>query len=83
MSMAATPTGLPEPRGFQRLWRVMKQLFYEAVGAIFAILAFAWLNSAFRAWTRDVAHWLIAISVAVSLLFIFFAISSFRRARSL
>ncbi|HTC40518.1 MAG TPA: hypothetical protein VK703_03050 [Candidatus Acidoferrales bacterium] len=83
MSMAVTPPSVPESRGFKRLWRVLKQLFYEAVGAIFAILAFAWLNSAFRAWTRDVAHWLIAISVAVSLLFIFFAISSFRRARSL
>ena len=83
MSIAVTPPSVPEPRGFTRLWRVLKQLFHEAVGAIFAILAFAWLNSAFRAWTRDVAHWLIAISVAVSLLFIFFAISSFRRARSL
>ncbi len=83
MSMAVHPPGVPEPRGFKRLWRVLKQLFYEAVGAIFAILAFAWLNSAFRAWTRDVAYWLIAISLAVSLLFIFFAISSFRRARSL
>jgi NhaP-type Na+/H+ or K+/H+ antiporter len=83
MSMAVTPPRVPEPRGFKRLWRVLKQLFYEAVGAIFAILALGWLNSAFRAWTRDVAHWLIAIAVAVSLLFIFFAISSFRRARSL
>jgi len=50
---------------------------------MFAILAFGWLNSAFRAWTRDVAHWLIGVSIAVALLFVFFAISSFRRARSL
>jgi multisubunit Na+/H+ antiporter MnhB subunit len=69
--------------GFQRLWRVLKQIFYEAVGAMFAILAFAWLNSAFRAWTRDVAMWLIGVAVAVALLFVFFAVSSFRRARSL
>jgi len=62
---------------------VTKQIFYEAVGAMFAILAFGWLNSAFRAWTRDVAHWLIGVSIAVALLFVFFAISSFRRARSL
>jgi multisubunit Na+/H+ antiporter MnhB subunit len=83
MAIAVDPRSVPEPRGFKRLWRVLKQLFYEAVGAIFAILAFGWLNSAFRAWTRDVALWLIGISIAVSLLFIFFAISSFRRARSL
>jgi len=77
------PPQPPEPRGFRRLWRVLKQLFYEAVGALFAVLALGWLNSAFRAWTRDVAHWLIGVSVAVALLFVFFAISSFRRARSL
>jgi multisubunit Na+/H+ antiporter MnhB subunit len=62
---------------------VTKQIFYEAVGAMFVILAFGWLNSAFRAWTRDVAHWLIGVSIAVALLFVFFAVSSFRRARSL
>ena len=73
----------PEPRGFGRLWRVLKQLFYEFVGALFAVLAFAWLNSAFRAWTRDVARWLIALSVGVAVLFLFFAVSSFRRARQL
>jgi hypothetical protein len=50
---------------------------------MFGIMAFAWLNSALRAWTRDVAHWLIGVSVAVALLFVFFAVSSFRRARSL
>ena len=73
----------PELRGFQRLWRVLRQLFYEVVGAMFAVLAFGWLNSAFRAWTRDVALWLIAVSVAVALLFVFFAVTSFRRARHL
>ena len=50
---------------------------------MFGIMAFAWLNSALRGWTRDVAHWLIGVSIAVALLFIFFAVSSFRRARSL
>lgn len=84
MSTAAgTAPRSPELRGFQRLWRALKQLFYEAVGAMFAVLALAWLNSAFRAWTRDVAHWLIAVSIAVALVFVFFAVSSFRRARSL
>jgi NhaP-type Na+/H+ or K+/H+ antiporter len=78
-----TPSGSTELHGFKRLWRAVKQLFYEAAGAMFAILALGWLNSAFRAWTRDVAHWLIAVTVAVALLFVFFAVSSFRRARSL
>ncbi|HTQ95595.1 MAG TPA: hypothetical protein VMH89_02245 [Candidatus Acidoferrum sp.] len=82
-TMAGMAPRSPEPRGFKRLWRIVRQLFYEVVGAMFAILAFGWLNSAFRAWTRDVAHWLIALSVAVALLFVFFAVTSFRRARSL
>lgn len=84
MSTAAgVPGRSPQPRGFQRLWRVTKQLFHEVVGAIFAVLAFAWLNSAFRAWTRDVAPWLIVVSIAIAALFIFFAVTSFRRARHL
>ena len=84
MSKAASPASAPpELRGFRRLWRIVKQLFYEVVGAMFAVLAFGWLNSAFRAWTRDVAHWLIGVSVAVALLFVGFSISSFRRARQL
>jgi hypothetical protein len=84
MSTAArTASHSPGLRGFQRLWRVLKQIFYEVVGAMFAVLAFGWLNLAFRAWTRDVAYWLIAVSAIVAVIFIFFAVSSFRRARSL
>jgi len=61
----------------------MKQLFHEAIGAVFAVLALAWFNAAFRAWTRDVAPWLMAIAVFLALLFVFFAVTSFRRARKL
>jgi len=53
------------------------------IGAVFGVLAFAWLNAAFRSWTRDAARWLIGVAVAVALLFVFFAVSSFRRARKL
>jgi hypothetical protein len=74
----------PSQQGFRRLWRTLKQLFYEVTGALFAILAFAWLNATFRAWTtRDVAHWLMAMPLSVAALFLFFAISSFRKARNL
>jgi hypothetical protein len=74
----------PPQQGFRRLWRTLKQLFYEVTGALFAILAFAWLNATFRAWTtRDVAHWLMAMPLSVAALFVFFAVTSFRRARKL
>jgi galactitol-specific phosphotransferase system IIC component len=80
---APTPGQAAEVRGFKRLWRVAKQLFYEVTGATFAILAIGWLNYAFRAWTRDVARWLIAVTLLVAILFVFFAVTSFRRARQL
>lgn len=82
-TVVGTVSRSPEPRGFHRLWRVLKQLFHEVMGATFGVLAFAWMNYTFRAWTHDVPHWLIAISVCVALLFVVFAVSSFRRARQL
>ena len=84
MSSGASAATASQPQGgFRRLWRVLRQLFHEVIGAVFALLALGWLNAAFRAWTRDVARWLIAIAVAVALLFVFFAVTSFRRARKL
>jgi cell division protein FtsW (lipid II flippase) len=84
MSSAATsPAAVPRQGGFHRFWRAVKQLFLEVVGAIFAFLGIVWLNVALRSWSRDVAHWLIAAAVAFALLFFFFAVSSFRRARKL
>jgi hypothetical protein len=83
MGLDASVSRQMQPRGFARLWRVLKQLFHELIGAAFAVLAFGWLNSAFRAWTRDLAHWLVAVSVAVGLLFVGFSFTSFRRARML
>jgi hypothetical protein len=72
----------PPQSGFRRVWRALKQLFHEVMGALFGILAIAWLNISVRAWTtRDVAHWLLAIPFAVAALFVFFSVTSFRRAR--
>jgi hypothetical protein len=82
MSSAASLPGARIKRGgFSRLWRTLKQLFHEVVGAIFGVLAFSWLNAAIRAWSRDAAHWLVAIAVVVGGLFLFFAVTSFQRAR--
>ena len=84
MSTAATATSTPPPQGgFRRLWRVLKQLFHEVTGAVFAVLALGWLNAALRAWTRDVARWLIGVAVAMALVFVFFAVTSFQRARKI
>jgi hypothetical protein len=84
--MASAPQTVEEPPrqvGFRRFWRALKQLFYEVVGGVFAVLALAWFNAAFRAWTRDVAYWLIALAIGVAALFVFFSITSLLRARKL
>jgi chromate transport protein ChrA len=84
MSTAANAATAPQQQGgFRRFWRTLRQLFHEVVAAVFAVLALAWLNAALRAWNRDTARWLIAIAVAVALLFLFFAVTSFRRSRRL
>jgi hypothetical protein len=84
MSLAATsPAVTPRQGGFHRFWRALKQLVLEVAGAMFAFVGMVWLSVALRSWTRDVAHWLIASAVAFALLFFFFALSSFRRARKL
>ena len=53
------------------------------IGALFAVLAFAWLNAAIRAWFRDAAYWLVAIAAVLGALFLFFAFTSFRRSREI
>jgi chromate transport protein ChrA len=84
MSTAANAaTAAQQQSGFRRFWRTLRQLFHEVVAAVFAVLALAWLNAALRAWSRDAARWLIALAVAIALLFVFFALSSFRKARKL
>jgi hypothetical protein len=80
---AQSSSSSTELRGLGRLWRTIKQVFYEVMGAMFAVLALGWFNSAFRAWTRDAAHWLIGVVVAFAGIFLYFAISSFRRSRQL
>ncbi len=85
--MAATSptvTSAPPQSAWARLKRTLKVLFYEFAGAVFAVLALAWLNMTIRGYfTRDAARWFLAIPFLVAAMFIFFAVSSFRRARKL
>ena len=83
MSTVTSAATAAQQGGFRRLWRALRQLFHEAIAAVFAVLALGWLNAALRAWTRDVAGWLVGLAVAVALLFAFFAVTSFRKARRL
>jgi hypothetical protein len=80
---ASAASASPSQGGFRRLWRALRQLFHEVVGAVFAVLALGWLNAAFRAWTRDASRWLVGLAVAMAGLLVFFAVTSFRFARKL
>jgi hypothetical protein len=82
-SAASLPGARIKLGGFRRLWRTLKQLFHEVIGAIFGVLALAWLNAAIRAWSRDAAYWLVAIAAVVGGLFLYFAFTSFRRSRQI
>jgi hypothetical protein len=77
-----TANSVPELRGFQRLWRALKQLFFEVLAALFAILAFIWLNAAFRSWTRQ-ARWLIVTAISIAVVFVIFAFTTYRKSRKL
>jgi NhaP-type Na+/H+ or K+/H+ antiporter len=84
MSTVASATAAPQKQGgFRRFWRALKQLFHEITGAVFGVLALGWLNAALRAWTRDAARWLVGLAVAIALLFVFFAVTSFRKSRKI
>jgi hypothetical protein len=79
-----TVTSAPPQGAWARFKRTLKVLFYEVAGAVFAVLALAWLNLTIRGYlTRDASPWFLAMPLVVAALFIFFAVSSFLRARKL
>jgi len=82
-SGSVSGTSAPAAGGFSRFWLALRQLFHELVGAVFAVLAFAWAQSALRAWARDVAHWLVGAAFAVAAVMALFSWTSFRRSRQL
>ena len=82
-TVASVPAAQVRRGRFSRVWHTLKQLFHEVTAAIFAVLAFAWLNAAIRAWTRDAAYWLVAVAATVAVSFLFFAVTSFRLSRRL
>jgi len=72
-----------ELRGFRRVWKALRQLFHEIIGAIFFVLALLWLQNSFRAWTKDVPKWVAVLSLGFVVMMGAFAWTSFRRARQL
>lgn len=59
----------------------MRQLFHEAVGAIFAVFAFYGGLAAWRAWKTHSIRWLIAFAIGYAVMMAAFSFVAFRRAR--
>jgi hypothetical protein len=65
----------------QVLWRLMRQLFYEATGVFFLLFA-AWAGlAAWKQWKRGPAVWLLGFAISYAIMMAVFAVVSFFRAR--
>ena len=63
------------------LWRVARQVFHEATGALFILFAAYGALAAFRQWRHRPVAWLMAFAIAYALMMAVFAFAAFRRAR--
>ncbi len=63
------------------LWRVARQVFHEATGALFGLFAAYGLVLAWRQWHHRPVLWLVGLVVIYALMMAAFALGSFRRAK--
>jgi hypothetical protein len=59
----------------------MRQVFHEATGAIFLVLAFFWIVTAVRHWQSGSSPWTWLALGSFALILITFGVTSFRAAR--
>jgi hypothetical protein len=65
-----------------RAWgKVARQLFHEMTGALFGLFAISGGLAAWRQWTHVRVPWLLAATIAYTLLMVVFCFTSFRSAR--
>jgi glycerol uptake facilitator-like aquaporin len=67
------------------LWRVIRQLFHEAAGTMFLLLAVGGAVSTWRYWKQMTpgahAPWIVGLAAAFTAMMAYFALASFRSAR--
>jgi hypothetical protein len=63
------------------IWRVARQVFHEATGALFGLFAGWGLLLAWRQWQHRPVLWLVALAVLYALMMGAFAFGAFRRAK--
>ncbi len=63
------------------LWRVTRQLFHEATGALFGVFAAYGVYAAWKQWKQGRILWLVGFAIAYAVMMAVFSFGSFRRAR--
>lgn len=62
-------------------WRLARQLFHEATGAMFGLFAVYGGFAAWKQWKHRPAIWLVCFAIAYAIAMAAYSFSSFRRAR--
>ena len=62
-------------------WRVTRQLFHEATGALFGVFAAYGAFVAWKQWRHRPVLWIMAIAIVYAVTMAVFAVGSFRRAK--
>lgn len=62
-------------------WRLARQLFHEATGAMFGLFAIYGGFAAWKQWKHRPAIWLVCFAIAYAIAMAAYSFSSFRRAR--
>lgn len=62
-------------------WRVTRQLFHEATGALFGVFAAYGTCAAWKEWKLHAMLWLMGAAVVYAVMMAAFAVGAFRRAR--
>ena len=63
------------------LWRAARQLFHEATGTLFFLIAVSAIQSSWRAWHQGAGQFMIALGAVYAVLMTLFGLLSFRDAR--
>jgi hypothetical protein len=62
-------------------WRVTRQLFHEATGALFGVFAAYGAFAAWKQWRHRPILWIMGIAIVYAVTMAVFAVGSFRRAK--
>jgi hypothetical protein len=63
------------------IWRVTRQLFHEATGALFGVFAAYGAFVAWKQWRHRPVLWIMGLAIAYAIAMAIFAVGSFRRAK--